>query len=1097
MPGFNSTFNLKPGVATRSLEVRQIAASSLTNVVWPGESFTARYHITNRSSNPVRMKGIWRVVRYGTSVREGDIWVPYVSKLGQANGPIQELALEGRASTTLNVTLPIGRAYGGYGIVLDLGKDGALWAGTAARVLQPDSGRAYEPAYAMDMPWPHEISEPVMRTFLKLGIKGCRMGLSYHPVDSQANRDSMAEMDRWMRWCAENEITVMLTIGAGSAPQPLGRGRPWLQPDDTLIEGVKEDLAWLPQYDDDFRNWTRLICERWGWPKGPINGVELWNEPWEGVSISGWGADLPRYREMYRKMGEGVLEARKAGVKVLIGGASSSSNTLDKLFPTESTEFLPLLDFVSIHYQGPGATPCLVPLWMDRTGEYGRVRVWDTESWVANSEDRVAGVVASMLSFGQDRAMGTYGGNVYSPESHDVSDRNYRVAQVWSMAPAVAAAAKFIGQRKFQGLLFSQGLPWVYRFGGLKGPEDGTVVVLGNMGTIYNPNLTLYRSAQRNLRNGRLVIAADRAFRMIDFNGNPLPAVNGRLVVPLSGRGYYLRTDGSDGSTARLQRALRRSRIEGYPPVEIVAKDPVTSPATALRVDLVNVLNRAIKGRLIGTFNGKPIRSVLVAIGPNATASLSLPLSNVRTTPSNLYPLALTFDAGIDGSAALRETMRINQIARRNIVVDGNLQDWNGVLPQTISGEGLKASLTEEAWLPFRQRAQKVGQSLSSGYLAYNSQGFFFAARIQDPTPWPGGIRFENRDDDSYYYPAVSYQRGGAQTNFSVRWTGTVRAPLTGEYEFATVTDDGARLWVNGQPLIDAWRDQAPTEYRGLIRLQAGQEVPIRFEYFQGGGGASARLLWTVPGAAQRPIPADALPGGLRAEYFADRDLASKIGESTEPNVDHQAFSDLFPSPKAMPRDRHPLNWPDGVRRFSYRKDPDLPAGIGTDNVQIAFNVLPPDRKYWRSHPKGVMPRYMMYPDTDYEYALNTVAAAHGGGTEIWRLQAPGTPRKHFYPRQPKANVDGGPVKSGKLVTRRQGQVRVVEMFLPWTEIPEVKRCLDTGQPIKFSFRVNDNDGPAYELAQGRSVSKENNLAFHNDWVTHWANELEFAFARR
>ncbi len=34
------------------------------------------------------------------------------------------------------------------------------------------------------------------------------------------------------------------------------------------------------------------------------------------------------------------------------------------------------------------------------------------------------------------------------------------------------------------------------------------------------------------------------------------------------------------------------------------------------------------------------------------------------------------------------------------------------------------------------------------------------------------------------------------------------------------------------------------------------------------------------------------------------------------------------------------------------------------------------------------------------------------------------------------------------------------------------------------------------ELAAGRSVSKDNFWAFHNDWVTHWANEVEFMLQR-
>jgi hypothetical protein len=59
-----------------------------------------------------------------------------------------------------------------------------------------------------------------------------------------------------------------------------------------------------------------------------------------------------------------------------------------------------------------------------------------------------------------------------------------------------------------------------------------------------------------------------------------------------------------------------------------------------------------------------------------------------------------------------------------------------------------------------------------------------------------------------------------------------------------------------------------------------------------------------------------------------------------------------------------------------------------------------------------------------------------------------------------------------------------------------VKQRRDAGQPVKFSFRVNDNRGPAYELAAQRSVSKDNPFAFHNDWQTHWANELEFGFEK-
>ena len=59
-------------------------------------------------------------------------------------------------------------------------------------------------------------------------------------------------------------------------------------------------------------------------------------------------------------------------------------------------------------------------------------------------------------------------------------------------------------------------------------------------------------------------------------------------------------------------------------------------------------------------------------------------------------------------------------------------------------------------------------------------------------------------------------------------------------YTFHTVSDDGVRLWVNGQTIIDNWTDHAPTENIGFIPLQAGQLYDIKMEMYESGGGAVA-----------------------------------------------------------------------------------------------------------------------------------------------------------------------------------------------------------------------------------------------------------------
>jgi len=101
---------------------------------------------------------------------------------------------------------------------------------------------------------------------------------------------------------------------------------------------------------------------------------------------------------------------------------------------------------------------------------------------------------------------------------------------------------------------------------------------------------------------------------------------------------------------------------------------------------------------------------------------------------------------------------------------------------------------------------------------------------------------------------------------FTVRWEGQVEPPVSGYYNFHTISDDGVRLWVNERMVIDRWVDQAASEARGEIELQEGQRVPIKLEYYESAGEAVVRLFWTVPGPSPTRdiIPRENLyPGAL------------------------------------------------------------------------------------------------------------------------------------------------------------------------------------------------------------------------------------------
>jgi hypothetical protein len=95
--------------------------------------------------------------------------------------------------------------------------------------------------------------------------------------------------------------------------------------------------------------------------------------------------------------------------------------------------------------------------------------------------------------------------------------------------------------------------------------------------------------------------------------------------------------------------------------------------------------------------------------------------------------------------------------------------------------------------------------------------------------------------------------------HFSARWTGQVQAQYSQTYTFYTDSDDGVRLWVNGQQLINNWTDHSPTENSGTITLVAGQKYSIIMEYYEDTGGAVAKLLWSSPSTAKQVVPTSQL----------------------------------------------------------------------------------------------------------------------------------------------------------------------------------------------------------------------------------------------
>ncbi len=996
-------------------KVVMIESNAPGNVYHEGQKPKLTFQMENLTDEPLSAKGRVEVIRYSQSRIPGDQWYPELRRLETTGSVVLQVNLAPGGWRNFTIEPPMAKTRGGYGFVVDLGKHGRQFLTSAIRTFKPADKRIQYPKQCLE-----HMPAPILE---RLGVQAVRYGVSFITDEEGGRYEQLIErLEHDLDEMHEHKVTCIAEIGAGTKHQPLGRGRPHLDENGNMRRG-KMDLCWLPEYDDEYEDFVYELACKYGWPNGPITGFMLWNEPWEGLSISGWAADIPRYRELYRRMGDAVFKARRdADVDVLVGGCDSSTNTLDKLFPDGSDEFLPYLDFCSIHYQGLHA-PVLYPQWNNRTHYKGRVLIWDTESWTANTDDRFLGVVAANRAAGYDRSLGSLSRIAVSTLSHHRVGREVihtkegdREISRWidsrPLAASYGAVQHFIGERDFKEILFRNGLPWVFVFDGLKeNPDDGTVVVVGDIAPLFGGKKTtgvLFETvrsldelqAKEELKKklqelpanaleerariteqiesampfagARMKLELPAGCAAYDYYGNAMNAANGAITLPLDERGTFLRGDPDrPGSFNELIDAIRQSAIEGLEPLETVAYD-MTGPISSnpvLKLRLTNQHNCAISGELAVSLGElKIVYPKELSFKPREQRWIDLEVVGGRAVPANTYQLELEFDAGDHGIARHSESMRVNFIARRKIRIDGKLDDWKGTLPQPIRiAEAGGAGFTEEMLFPFVKFGSGRSQGLAVGYLAHDDDYFYFAAKIADDTAQDGSKRFAKRDPDADFYPEVCYE---------------------------------------------------PVDGRGR-QVEFGQHEKLRTH-----------------------------------------------------------------------------RWPEGVRRFSYRRWPDIPSSmpqIARDNVLIAFNAIPLGKDGWQSHLPGRMPKFVWYKTTDYEFALNKVAKAYDGGTEIWRQWVPGMTFKHFYPRQPKSPQEG-PAK-GKLEIRYDSGTRVVECALPWSEIPHVKQLRDAGECVKFSFRVNhENRGPDMELARGRSAAEGLSPSFHPNWVPHWPNELEFGF---
>jgi len=92
--------------------------------------------------------------------------------------------------------------------------------------------------------------------------------------------------------------------------------------------------------------------------------------------------------------------------------------------------------------------------------------------------------------------------------------------------------------------------------------------------------------------------------------------------------------------------------------------------------------------------------------------------------------------------------------------------------------------------------------------------------------------------------------------SFSARWTGFIQPLFSETYTIESFSDDGDRVWVNGQQLVNDWKTQRGSGTNsGTIALTAGVKYAITVEFMENSGGAVMQLFWSSPSQQRQIVP--------------------------------------------------------------------------------------------------------------------------------------------------------------------------------------------------------------------------------------------------
>lgn len=173
------------------------------------------------------------------------------------------------------------------------------------------------------------------------------------------------------------------------------------------------------------------------------------------------------------------------------------------------------------------------------------------------------------------------------------------------------------------------------------------------------------------------------------------------------------------------------------------------------------------------------------------------------------------------------------------------------------------------------------------------------AASVLNTQVWHGlGYGDADRDNviDGPWGPVYDWSNGPAEisrdTNFAVRWTGEVEAPLSETYIFSTYARGGVRLWIDGQQIIFSWNEVIERVESTPVALTAGQRYSIQLDYHSSQAHPAISLNWESHSLDRARIPSQYLYPERTAPVYVQTREATDYTEAASFDVDYGGMID-------------------------------------------------------------------------------------------------------------------------------------------------------------------------------------------------------------